>query len=126
MPTRRVKPRNERVAALLERALEQAEMTIEDLGRATGWHRNAGALVRGEVGRPSPEQIAGLAKWLPVTPEQLLKAWGYDLYVRPSRELPLEVVEAWNALPPDARKGMLALMQSAARIARGEGEVPVP
>lgn len=120
MPPKRVRPRNERVAALIQRALEDADMTAQDLGRVTGWKRNADAFARGEVQRPAPDQLAELARHLPITVEQLLTAYGYALTPRPSRDLPPDLTEVWWKLPPQTRKGMLALMQAAAKLAQGE------
>lgn len=79
MPPKRVRYKNPEVATLLTEALRNADppMSIEDLGRVTGWHRNAGAIVRGEVQRLSPEQVNELAARLPVTVEQILATYGY-------------------------------------------------
>lgn len=120
MAAKRVRPKNERVATLLRVALEDAEMSIEDLGRVTGWERNAGAFVRGEVQRPTPEQLNELVRHLPITVEQLLAAYGYALVPKPSRELPSDLSDAWWKLPPATRRGMLALIRQAANLGQGE------
>ena len=122
MSTKRVRPKIPAVEALLRDALRRADMTIDDLGRVTGWKRNAGALVRGEVLRIAPEQARELARRLPITQEQLLTAYGFDIALTPERQLPRALAEAWLKLPKKTQEGMLELIQAAAsQIARGEG-----
>lgn len=111
---RRVRKVNTRVARLLKDALEAEGMTIEDLGKATGWGRMAGTLVRGEVQRIAPEQAAGLARWLPITQEEILAAYGFDIVVTPERRVPLPVAQIWARMPRSVRSSMLAVMRAAA------------
>lgn len=112
MPAKRVKAKNLRFAALIEEALRREQMSIEDLGRATGFKRNAGALARGEVVRPSPDQLNALAKHLPVTVDQMLKAYGFDIAARPSREVDPELARLWPRLSPGVKHSIVVLAQA--------------
>ena len=115
--------KNERVAALLRGALDQTEMTIEELGVTTKLGRGpAGALVRGEVRRIAPEQANELARRLPVTVAQILEAYGYDLSVTKQQRVPRELAESWADLPDSIRSGVLQIVQAAARLHQAEGE----
>lgn len=126
MTAKRVRAKVPAVAELLRDALVRADkMSIDDLGRVTGWKRNAGAIVRGEVLRIAPEQARELARWLPITQEQLLLAYGFDIAMTPERQIPKALAEAWVRLPKKMQDAMLELIEMAAkRSDPGEGSAP--
>jgi hypothetical protein len=114
MVQKRVRKSLPRVAKLFREALADADLTSADFGRVTGWGRTADALVRGEVLRISPEQARESARWLPITQEQILAAYGFDIAMTPERQLPRSLADAWVKLPLKTRAGMLELIELAA------------
>lgn len=116
---KRVRPKNDRVAALLRAALEAAELSIEDLGRITGWERNAGAFVRGEVQRPTPDQLNELAYRLPITVEQLLAAYGYNVAATPARRIYQPLAAFLEPLPIETQRALLRTLQDLATTGAG-------
>lgn len=93
-------------------------MTIDELGAATKLKRNVGALIRGEVVRPSPDQVKALTSHLPVTANQILEASGYDVTVTPKHEVPQALAEAWAELDQHGRRLVLGLAQQIATALR--------
>lgn len=122
MPPKRVKYKNPRVESLLREALRNADppMSIEDFARATGWERNAGAFVRGEVQRPSPDQVNEAAHRLPITVEQILAAYGYAVALTPTRQIYGPLAEFLGPLPQSTQRVLLKTLQDLAAAAGGE------
>ena len=123
MPKARPTKVNPRLEKLMRDALKAAvpEMNIQELGKATGFGRNVGPIVRGEVQRLAPEQANVVVKHLPITMLQLLAAMGYDVPLTSRQTVPDELAEAWNRLDADSRRSLLQIAQAAARGNSGEG-----